>query len=150
VELDAVLAANPHFARLSAPDREALARALRIDEHPDGHVFVREGERGGAIYLVLDGEVLVCRERGERRHELNRMRPGELFGLVALVAKEPRSASCIAAGPCRVASIPDAAAQLLFHQSAPIACAFQKALAAQLARDFRHVHNRLHWFAHHA
>lgn len=133
----------PELAALTPADLDALAAALAVEEYPDGHTFIRQGERGTTIYLVLSGEVVVTDDRGNRRAEINRLGPGALFGLLALIDDEPRSASCSAAGPVRAASLPLASFALLFNAHAPIAYAIQAALAGQLTRDFRQLAERI-------
>jgi CRP/FNR family transcriptional regulator, cyclic AMP receptor protein len=138
-----LLAKVPHFTALSRADREALAAALVIDDYPDGHVFIRQGEKRDGIFFVVEGEVAVTARKADGEQELNRMRAGDLFGLVARMDSAPRSATCRAAGPVRVGELPGTVASMLFNRTAPIAYAFQKALAMQLARDFRNLDRQL-------
>jgi CRP/FNR family transcriptional regulator, cyclic AMP receptor protein len=143
VQIEQLLRKNPHFASLSDGDLDALVSALLVSDYDAGHVFVREGARGDDVHLVVAGEVAVTRVRAGGQHELNRMRAGDLFGLVALVDDSPRSATCTAAGHCTVASLPRSALLLLMNQQAELAYAFQHALGAQLARDFRNLSQRI-------
>ena len=142
MELNEVLRQNPLTALLSDDDHAALAASLVPSMHPDGHVFIREGKRGDRLFLLLEGEVLVTRKRSGAQL-IKRLQPGELFGLSALVDNEPRSATCSAAGPVRVASLPQGAFSLLFNAHAPIADALLQAFAAQLASDFRNVNEQI-------
>jgi CRP-like cAMP-binding protein len=137
------LAKNPHTAALSLEDRAALASAMALTEHPDGHVFIKEGERGETLFFLLDGEVVVTRARSGDDRPIKRLHAGELFGLIALVDHEPRSATCRAAGEVHVASLPRSAFSQLFHSHLAIADALQRALAAQLTDDFRNVSRQL-------
>lgn len=140
-----LLAGNASFTSLSTSDREAVAGAMVPRDYPDNHVFFREGDRGHDVFFVVEGEVQVTGKGAPE--ELNRLGPGALFGLLAIVDDEPRSATCRALGPVVVASLSRAAVSLLFNQAAPIACAFQRALGAQLAQDFRQLDRRLHELA---
>jgi CRP/FNR family transcriptional regulator, cyclic AMP receptor protein len=143
MNLAALLKNNPAFARLAPDHLDALSSAFLVTRHPEGHVIARQGERGGEIFLVVEGEVEVSRVHDNTRRTLATLTPGELFGLVSLVDHHPRAATCTARGPVAVASLPESAATLLFRAHAPIACAFQKALAAQLAHDFRRLDAKL-------
>ena len=135
-----LLAKDAHFGELSADDLDALVAALDVRDYPDGHVFIREGSRGDPVFVVLDGDVEVARDRGGGvHHELNHMRAGDLFGLIALVGDVPRSATCRARGKCTVGTWAGPVAHLLFNQRAAVARSFQLALATQLARDFRQI-----------
>jgi CRP/FNR family transcriptional regulator len=138
-----ILQRNPHFAGLRAADLEAIAHAFSAPAKSDGKVFFKEGDRDDALYLVLEGEVVATHKERLREHVVRRYGAGDLFGLSSLIDGGPRRATCTAAGPCAVATMRREAFQLLRQQSAPVACAFQKALAAQLARDFRRTEDRL-------
>jgi cAMP-dependent protein kinase regulator len=141
MDLHAFLSTNPHTAMLSPPDCAALARQLVEGAFEDGHVFIKEGQRGDALYLLLEGEVVVT--RSGLAEPLKSLQPGELFGLIALIDNEPRSAGCRAVGPVRVAALPHDAFSQLFNAHAPIADALQRALAAQLTSDFRNVNRHI-------
>jgi CRP-like cAMP-binding protein len=138
-----VLRTIPALATLSTADLETLLGAMQIDEHDDGHVFIREGKRGDTAFVIFSGEVVVSHERGGKTIELNRMGPGALFGLVALVDDEPRSATCRAHGKVRAGMLQQSAFMLLFNAHAPIAFALQRALAEQLVHDFRNLDQKL-------
>jgi CRP-like cAMP-binding protein len=142
MELDELLARNPYTGALSLEDRTALATALVVRTYPDGYVFIKEGRRGDALFLLLEGEVLVTRERAGAQ-PLKRLQPGELFGLIALIDNDLRSATCVAAGAVRVATLTRAAFSLLFNAHAPIADSLQRVLAAQLAHDFRNINRQI-------
>jgi CRP-like cAMP-binding protein len=137
VDLAAFLRSLACFADLGPGDIDALVAALLVQTHVAGHVFVREGERADSVYLIVSGEVSVGRSRDGKWEDLNRLSKGDLFGLVALVDAGPRSATCRAATPAVVGSMPRNVFSLLFNAHAPIALAFQRGLCAQLARDFR-------------
>ena len=131
------------LSSLSRENLDVLLAAMLIEDYDDGHVFIREGKRGDTAFVVFSGEVVVTHERGGKTVELNRLGPGSFFGLLALVDDEPRSATCRAAGKARVGMLPQSAFVLLFNAHAPIAFALQRALAEQIAHDFRHLDARL-------
>jgi CRP/FNR family transcriptional regulator, cyclic AMP receptor protein len=137
-----VLRSIPSLAVLESSDLEALESALDVREYSDGHTFIREGERGQTIYVIIEGTVDVVREEYSVE-VLNELGRGDLFGLLALVDGEPRSATCRARGPCTVGAWTSTVTRLLFNQHAAIAFAFQIALAAQLTRDFRQLDKRV-------
>ncbi len=127
------------LSTLSDDDLNALLGAIQIDDYDDGHTFIREGAHGDTAFVLFSGEVSVTHTRDGKTVELNRLERGSLFGLLALVDDEPRSATCRAAGPVRVGVLPQSAFVLLFNAHAPIAFALQRALAEQIAHDFRHL-----------
>ncbi|MEI8256330.1 MAG: cyclic nucleotide-binding domain-containing protein [Deltaproteobacteria bacterium] len=131
------------LSSLTDDDLNVLLGAIQIDDFEDGHTFIREGARGDTAFVLFSGQVTVTHERDGKVVELNRLERGSLFGLLALVDDEPRSATCRAVGPVRVGMLPQSAFVLLFNAYAPIAFALQRALAEQIAHDFRQLDNRL-------
>jgi CRP-like cAMP-binding protein len=92
-----VLARNPLFGGLPAPEIEALAafaaeRAMRKDE-----VLFRRGDPGTGMMAVLAGQVrIVLPGAGGRDRVLKIIGQGELFGEIALLDGQPRTADAVA------------------------------------------------------
>ncbi len=143
MDLDHILRSATHFAGLSDEDLASVATAFAVESYPDGHTFIRQGERGSEVFVLVEGKIAVTAQRDGVTHQIGELKPGELFGLVTLVDNDVRSATCRAAGPVRVGSLASSAAALLFNQRAPIACAFQQALALQVVRDYRRLERTL-------
>lgn len=61
-----------------------------------GEIIFSEGQDGGEMYLIKDGEVAI--RKGGRT--LDTMVAGDIFGEMALISSEPRSASAVAATDC--------------------------------------------------
>jgi len=139
------LKANPAFKHFSDSDLDALSKAMHVEEYPDGHAFIYQGEQGKEMFMLVEGAVAVSRydDLTGISEDLKVMRPGELFGLLSLVDNLPAAATCAARGPVKVASMPRAAYNLLFQFAAPIAYHFQYLVAEQLARDLRDRDNAL-------
>src|SRR5262249_29501208 len=78
----------------------------RTELYAPGEMVVRQGEVGEELYLVLVGELLVLftSEGGERR-EVARLTGGGMFGEVAQMTGEVRSASVQATCACEVVAI---------------------------------------------
>ena len=134
MRLDILLGRSPIFAALDEADMTSLTEAFLEGTHRAGHVFIHEGNRGDDVFLVLEGEIVVSRHGAE----LNRLRPGALFGLMALVDAGTRGATCRAIEECRVARLSHAQINELQARSPALELAFQRAIARQLAGDFRH------------
>ena len=133
------LLSNPLFDSFSRSDTEVLEQAMSTSRYPDGHVFIKEGQRGDACYLILNGKVSVTRASQMDRgiEQIRIMGPGELFGLIALIDHGKRAATCTAVGEVTAASLPPSAFDLLFQYNAPIAHHFQYVIARQLTHDLR-------------
>lgn len=131
------------LSSLTRDNLDVLLTTMQIDTYDAGHTFIREGKRGDTAFLVFDGEIVVTHERHGATVELNRLGAGSFFGLLALVDDEPRSATVRSVGKVTVGMLPHSAFVLLFNAHAPIAFALQRALAEQLAHDFRNLDARL-------
>lgn len=138
-----ILRAKPAFAELSEGLLDLLDTSFGVEAVEPGTTLIQEGTAADAIYVLLAGEVAVIRDRGGELRELARLGAGDFFGLITLVDNRKRSASCRAVTRCKVARLEIGAANLLLNQHAPIAAAFQLALASQLARDFRALDRRI-------
>ncbi|WP_170412057.1 Crp/Fnr family transcriptional regulator [Ruegeria atlantica] len=78
----------------------ALATEISLDQ---GQVLFEQGDEGDALYAVSEGtlEVSFLAMSG-RKLSLTLMRPGEVFGEIALFDSGPRTATIAAAEPSRV------------------------------------------------
>ncbi len=139
MDLGYFLRVHRDFAAFPAAEHAVLEGLLTPHDYPRGYVFMREGEHGEAMYLVLDGQVLVTRGRladGAPRI-ICALGPGEMFGLIALIDRGPRSATCTAMSEVQAAALPADAFAALFAADAPLAHRFQTLIARQLASDLR-------------
>jgi CRP-like cAMP-binding protein len=139
MELQDALRSLPGFVAIGDEDIDALSKSFAIEDRPDGYVFTKEGDRAAGCFLVLAGTVSVVRNRGPYLDELTRLGEGELFGVASLVVDAPRAATCRAVGPVRVAVLDAETLKWLLAAHGPVALAVQRAIADQLAKDFRTV-----------
>lgn len=73
--------------------------------YQDGEIVVRQGDVGGCMYVVQDGQVEVVVERDGREVRLGVRRAGDFFGEMAIFEKEVRMATVRALGPARILSV---------------------------------------------
>lgn len=99
-DLARLLAANPFFASLGAETVGAIA-ALCVTRHFDaGRTVFMKGDPGDALYAVRRGQVRISSETDDgRRTTLNIMGPGDVFGEVALLDGQARTASALVSEP---------------------------------------------------
>ncbi|HEY4395356.1 MAG TPA: cyclic nucleotide-binding domain-containing protein [Polyangia bacterium] len=87
------------FSELPPELFPAAIRAVRLVRGGEGDVVFREGDPGSAFYFVAAGEVRVVAggkpidSRPTRAVELTRLLEGALFGEMALLTEQPRTAS---------------------------------------------------------
>lgn len=85
---------------LSLSDLAMVDGLLHQREYQAGEVIFDEGEEGQAIYIILQGEVLICRQGEPEAGRIATLQPGTFFGELALLDDAPRSAQARAATPC--------------------------------------------------
>lgn len=87
------------FSGLTPAEHAALRAVAQQRAYPAGEVIFREGDSGDGIYIVGEGQVQISAMlRQEQRGVLNRIGPGDFFGEMAVLDKEPRSATAQAEG----------------------------------------------------
>jgi cAMP-dependent protein kinase regulator len=125
------IAPVPLFSSLTREALQALLGAFETLSVAVGESVIREGETGGAVYLVARGELEVSRRSsgadGKPSVTLARLGNGAFFGEMALLSQLPGAATVIATRPSvllaarrdkieEVAQIfPELAAQLAAH-----------------------------------
>ncbi|WP_171098334.1 MULTISPECIES: Crp/Fnr family transcriptional regulator [unclassified Ruegeria] len=78
----------------------AQAKEVSLDR---GDILFEQGDEGDALYAILDGTLEVSfLSMSGRKLSLSLMRPGEVFGEIALFDQGPRTATVAAAEPSRV------------------------------------------------
>jgi CRP-like cAMP-binding protein len=73
----------------------------RPESLPAGQAFFAENQESDRMYLLLEGEIRVV--RGGK--PLDVIRPGEIFGEMAVITGERRTASAVAKSACRALSL---------------------------------------------
>jgi len=95
-QLVKTLSQVPLFAALKAKQMRSIAGSFARERSFDiGDVIEKEGELGVAFYLITDGSVEV--RRGEK--PVSKLGRGQFFGEMALIDRQPRSATVVAAEP---------------------------------------------------
>jgi len=91
---EALLENVPMLAQLQAYERMNLADALETKIFEEGQCIIRQNDEADCMYFIEQGTVRVTVSGKEISH----LKKGAYFGEVALVTKNPRSASVFADG----------------------------------------------------
>jgi CRP-like cAMP-binding protein len=88
--------------------RERLARCATIEQWPASATIVRQGEHGDAFYLIVNGKVrvLVSDDPHSAARVVAELNAGLFFGEMAVLTRQPRSATVEAVTPCELVSFP--------------------------------------------
>ena len=84
----------PLFAGLEDSAIEEIARLLIDRRFPKDAVIFEDGSVGDYMYLILEGQVKITKMSDDGREKiLEILEPGDFFGEMSLLDREPRSAS---------------------------------------------------------
>jgi hypothetical protein len=87
------LRASETFAALTETELRVLATCAKEVHHAADEVIVEEGQKGNALYIILDGHVELASV--EEKKTLQALGPGEVFGEHALFTEEPYSLTAV-------------------------------------------------------
>jgi CRP/FNR family transcriptional regulator len=128
-----LLARVPLFAGLSERDLDQLAQVAVPRTYESGQAVFREGDSGDTCYVIREGAVRVTRRHSDGRViTLAELRPGSIFGELAMFGSEVRSASVEALEPTRALAILAGDMRRIMVQHPDIAVKMLEGLADRL------------------
>src|SRR3982750_4174026 len=135
-----LLRSVPLFADLEAPELERFSRVAVPRAFPAGTRVFHEGDRSDACYIVREGSFRVTREHSDGRAiTLATLGPGEVFGELAMLDGDTRSASAEALSDGELLALPAADARSLLARHPEIS----GKLVAALVRRLRAANERI-------
>ncbi len=139
-EVMELLRAVPLFSELSAPELERIAQVAVPRSFPaDTRVF-QEGDPGDSCYIVRAGSCRVTREHSDGRAiTLANLGPGAIFGELAMLDGEARSASVEATEQTELLALPASDLRALLRQHPEMG----EKLIVALTRRLREANERL-------
>ena len=123
-----LIAGVPLFAGFNRREIEAVGRLMDEVDVKAGRVFMREGASGREFFIVVSGNVRVER-KGRKVNELG---AGDFLGEIALIDRGPRTATAIAAEPCRLLVLSAGSFRTLVSKYPTAQGKIMKALAERL------------------
>src|SRR5436309_12707475 len=121
----------PLFARCSRAELKEIAMLADEIDLRDGKEMTREGAPGREFFVLLEGTADV--KKNSRR--VNPLGPGDFFGEIALVSREPRTATVIATSPVRALVITDRSFRRLLDDAPRVQTKVMEAMATRLAPE---------------
>ena len=102
----ALLAKAEVFSDLEPRELSQVAQVTVPRSYERGEVIFREGDSGDSCYIVRSGSVSIQREHSDGRTvALAELRPGAMFGELALFRGETRSATAEALAPTALLAV---------------------------------------------
>ncbi len=137
---------SPLFQIFSTSKRSAIARRFRFLEVSDGHAVIEQHHPAEAVFILLSGQMDVIHvddamANGEMPPDAEKvlatLGPGELFGEMSLLWREPSLASVVARGKCWLLALSaESFAEMLDHHPE------MAELAATIAKERRDQNKR--------
>jgi CRP/FNR family cyclic AMP-dependent transcriptional regulator len=135
-----LLSRVPLFSELSPGDLDRISRVAVPRSFPAGVRVFHEGDRSDACYLVRSGDLRVTREHPDGRAiALATLGPGDLFGELAMLDGEARSASVETLSDVELLALPAADVRRLLAEHSEISVK----LIAALTRRLRETNERV-------
>jgi uncharacterized membrane protein len=132
------------FEFLNADDRQALAEVIDHVSLEEGYVLFEVGEPGDELYVVRDGEIeLFIKDIVGQKIVLSTARAGDIFGELALLDDEPRSATAVALAPTSLLVLDRGDLSLLFRKKPDAALAMLAALSSMTRKADRLLQTRV-------
>ena len=99
----------PFLSELTQESFVAVARSLIIMRLKDGQLVMRQGDAGDSLFLVASGELRVFVDTPAGSKDVARLFENTLFGEMALITGQPRTASVAVVGEADVIQVSKAA-----------------------------------------
>src|SRR5262245_57679255 len=81
------------FRALTRTELQTVESMLKRTQCKEGAMVIDEGDKSQSIFLVVSGELSVCRMVRGKVRELASFQPGDHFGEISFSDGQPRSAS---------------------------------------------------------
>mmetsp|Transcript_28212 Transcript_28212/g.61586 ORF Transcript_28212/g.61586 Transcript_28212/m.61586 type:complete len:403 (-) Transcript_28212:107-1315(-) len=108
---DAFLAKVSILSYMTDAERSQLADALHVEDFPEGHTIVNQGEIGLKFYILEEGTA----EATKDGTTVMQYGPGDYFGELALIKDQPRAATIRSTTPVKLLSLNGASFKRLLN-----------------------------------
>lgn len=123
------------FSEMEDEELGYIAAVVRERVCLAGEILVNQGDTSGDLFSVVQGRLKVVSVAGEGEETLlSVMSSGDVFGEIALLDEEPRSASVVAAETCRLLVVPRDSFRALLCQMPMLALRLLALMARQIRR----------------
>ena len=127
----------PLFSTLSRSELRVVDGLLHERRYLKGEIIFDQGEDGQALYVVISGRVLICRQGEPETGRIAEVEAGGVFGELALLDNAPRAVQARAEEDCVLAALSRGDFESLLDTHAVIASKIPLQIARQLGRQLR-------------
>ena len=134
------LKAVPFFTQLNDRELEVVRSVASERTYPKNAVVLTEGEMGDSLYMIQSGKVkVVIGDEEGRELILKILGPGDFFGEMSMIDKQPRSASVTTIEPATFLVLSNAAFERCVEQAPRIANMVMQILAQRVREADRKI-----------
>jgi CRP-like cAMP-binding protein len=132
------------FKGLDDGELARVSEVCKEQTFAGGEYIFREGEAGNRLYLLVDGEVRISRQvPGSGEEALAVLKPGAMFGEMAVFDRSERSTDAIANGGAKVITIARSDFELLLDFNRDLAYKILWAVVRMLSGRLRSTNDSL-------
>ncbi len=99
-----------------------------------GEILVRQGEVGDCMFVLQEGEVEILKEEDGKEAVVDILLPGEIFGEMAIIEKQVRSATVRALTPVRALTIDRKTFLRRVHEDPTLALNILKTMSGRIRK----------------
>ena len=135
------------FKDLDTGELARVSEVCREQTFAGGEYIFREGEAGNRLYLIVEGEVRISRDvPGSGEEALAVLKPGAMFGEMAVFDRSERSTDAISNGGTKVITIARSDFELLLDFNRELAHKVLWAMVRMLSARLRSTNDSLRTF----
>jgi CRP-like cAMP-binding protein len=131
-----LLSAARLFDGVDAAGMARIAAVAVEVEFPDEHVIARQGEIGTGFFVIISGGARVVRDGVT----LSTLGPGDFFGELSILDRQPRIAQVLAVGPTTCLALASWDFEAVLLEEPRVTLAILRGLAERL-RDLTESHH---------
>ena len=108
----------------------------------DGDIIIHQGEVGDCMFVIQEGQVEIIQEEGDKEIQLAVLGEGDIFGEMAILEREVRTATVRALGLVRVITVDKKNFLRNIHENPVLALRLAEVLSSRI-RDLNAEVSRL-------
>lgn len=134
-----VVANSPLFKGLNSNQISTLSETAKELTFDSGQIIMKEGERSGDIYVIVDGEVQIEKKYkdSEEAKVIHTRKEGDTLGEMSLIDMQKRSATVRATSAVKVVVLDNEEMSTLFDQAPGILATMAINIARTLSERLR-------------
>lgn len=135
------------FQGLEEGELAKITSLCHVVEHPAGAVVLRAGERGDALYMVMEGTMDIFAPDGQTL--VGHVRNGDFLGEISLVSQQPFTATAVTATPVKLVSLKHQDFENLIQRYPRIGMRVMKNIAISVGEKLRNLDQRFSHYLQH-